>query len=288
MLCQLIVSGLATGSIYALMGLAFALAYSTMGLINLAQGEFCMLGAYIALTLFVYWGLPYFVSFFLSVIAISGLAFLLDLSTFRFLRGRGVLAGIICGIGLSIAFQNVGQLCWRAQPETFPSYFGNYPVKMGSIILIPEFVAVICITLILMGVLYFFLTRTKIGTAMRATAQDQMAALLMGISIKRMDSVAQIFCGMLGAASGILLAPFFAVYPTMGVIVAVKGLVAAILGGFGSIPGAIVGGFVIGLIETLGSAYISSAYKDILVFVVLVIILSIRPTGIFEEKGVYK
>jgi branched-chain amino acid transport system permease protein len=288
MLNQVLVSGLATGSIYALMGLAFALAYSTMGLINLAQGEFCMLGAYIGLTLFVYIGVPYIASFFLSVLAISLLAFFLDLSTFRSLRRRGVLAGIIGGIGLSIALQNIAQLCWRAQPETFPSYFGNYPIKLASIIVIPEFIAVIFITLILMGVLYFFLVKTEIGTAMRATAQDQMAALLMGISIKRMDSVAQILCGVLGASSGILVAPFFAVYPTMGVMVAVKGLIAAILGGFGSIPGAIVGGFGLGLIETLGSAYISSAYKDILVFIVLVIILSIRPTGIFEEKGVYK
>jgi branched-chain amino acid transport system permease protein len=291
---QLLVSGLAVGSIYALVALGFVLIYNAVGVVNFAQGEFVMLPSYIAVTFLlpavtvfgtiVHWQLPVVAVYLLVLLLMAGFGLLFNRIAYYPLRDRGWLPVVISTIGVSIFLRNFAQLTWGSQPLVMPSLFSADTISLGSLQIRPQYLLVIGVTAVLIAFQYLLFERTTLGKQMRATAQDRATARLIGIRVGRIVAITFVYSALLGTISGLLVAPIFTVTKEMGALIALKAFAASIVGGFGSIPGAIVGGLAIGVIETFGGFYISSAYVDAIAFVILIAVLLVRPQGLFGER----
>lgn len=280
---QVILSGIAMGSIYALMALGFTIIYNALRLINFAQGDMFMLGATFGLTLFVAWHLPFSIAFLCAGLGVAVVGMFIERAVFRPLRRYPVLNLIIATIGVSITLRAVALIIWGSQALLFPPVYGDKPVTVGPLILMPHYIWIIAIAILVIGSLQAFFTLTLPGKAMRATAQNRDAASLMGINVFRMDSLASAISAGLGGFGGVLIAPVFFVTTEMGALAGLKGFAAAVLGGFGSIPGAIVGGVVLGVTESLAASAIS-IYRDAVAFVILIGVLLWRPGGIMGRR----
>ncbi len=283
-LIQIIVSGIAIGTIYALIALGYTIIYNSLRLINFAQGDMCMLGAVLALTFYVNMDLPFVISFILATLSVVIIGIIIERVIFKPLRKHSLLNLIIATIGLAITIRAIGLIVWGSQALKFPPVFGEQPIKIAGIIIMPHYLWVSLIGLIFILVLHLFFTRTVTGKAMRATAQNRDTAALMGINVRKMDTLAAAISAGLGAVGGILVAPIFFVETNMGSMLGLKGFTSAVLGGFGSIPGSILGGITLGLAENISAGYISSSYKNAVAFIILIIILLIRPTGILGKR----
>jgi branched-chain amino acid transport system permease protein len=291
---QLLVSGLAVGSIYALVALGFVLIYNAVGVVNFAQGEFVMLPSYIAVTFLlpavtvfgtiVHWQLPIIAVYLLVLLLMAGFGLLFNRIAYYPLRDRGWLPVVISTIGVSIFLRNLAQLTWGSQPLVMPSLFSADTISLWSLQIRPQYLLVIGVTALLIAFQYLLFERTTLGKQMRATAQDRTTARLIGIRVGRIVAITFVYSALLGTISGLLVAPIFTVTKEMGALIALKAFAASIVGGFGSIPGAIVGGLAIGVIETFGGFYISSAYVDAIAFVILIAVLLVRPQGLFGER----
>jgi branched-chain amino acid transport system permease protein len=291
---QLLVSGLAVGSIYALVALGFVLIYNAVGVVNFAQGEFVMLPSYLAVTFLlpavtvfgtiVHWQLPVIAAYLLVLLLMAGFALLFNRIAYYPLRDRGWLPVVISTIGVSIFLRNLAQLTWGSQPLVMPSLFSADTISLGPLQIRPQYLLVIGVTALLIAFQYLLFERTTLGKQMRATAQDRTTARLIGIRVRRIVAITFVYSALLGTISGLLVAPIFTVTKEMGALIALKAFAASIVGGFGSIPGAIVGGLAIGVIETFGGFYISSAYVDAIAFVILIAVLLVRPQGLFGER----
>ena len=282
---QYLLNGLPIGAIYALIALGYSLIYASAGVLNWAQGDMAMLGAYVAYTLSRIVGLGFLPSMVAAMACAALVGALIERGVLRPLRRRGspAINLIIATLGISMILRNLALVVWGPNPELFPSPVGSRTVSIGSLNLLPQNLLIVGVAIFLMLLLQYFLRFTREGKALRAVAQDRMAASLMGIVAQRSDSVAFAASAGLGAAAGILIAPLFFVTFDMGAVIGIKGFVAAVVGGLGSIPGAIAGGFVLGITEALAGGKISSGYRDAISFGVLILVLWLRPSGLFSR-----
>lgn len=281
---QLLLVAIANGSIYALVAIGFIIVSETTRIVNFATGELVMIGAFLGVSLVVQDHLSFAMAYPLVLLLMTIIGVMFYFAVFRPLQGHSPLTTIIGTVGIGIALQNVALLIWGPLPYRPPSPFPSNVTIAGAVIS-EHLVFVIAVTACLIAALYVLLHRTSIGYQMRAVAQDGEAAQLMGISMTSMFILAWILAFCLAGVAGALIGPIWMVEPGMGQNVALKAFAAAIIGGFGSIHGAVIGGLFVGLTEVLGSAYISSAYKDAFVFLTMILFLTFRPQGVFGERG---
>jgi branched-chain amino acid transport system permease protein len=281
---QQLVSGIAYGSIYASVALGFTMIWNASAVVNFAQGELVMLGAFIGLTLFVTLGLPFPIAFLAAVVATGVFGLIMERLIVRPVREEQWFATMLVTLGASLVLANSARFIWGAAPYKFPSTFPEDPIRFGILRLVPQHLFVVVGVLALVGAQYLLFSRTLLGKAMRAVAQDRHVASMMGISPDRIVALTWLLNGAIMAAAGILLAPSYYVSFDMGLSITLKAFAATIIGGFGNVIGAIVGGVLLGIIETLGAGYISSDYKDAITFVVLIVVLLVRPTGLLRTE----
>jgi len=290
---DLVIVGLSIGMVYALVAIGISLIYSGLDVVHFAHGEIYMLGAFIGLVIYEKLKLPFPVVLLGSMI-VTGLVGVFIERVFyrRILRGGGgyTVAGmamVICGFGMSIVLQNVAFLIWGARALPFPVSYGM-PIEVGNVTLPAAYVWIVVAALVLMTGLHLFLKKTRLGLAVRAVAGNKEIAALMGIDVGLTISVIFGVACALGAAAGVLVGPINYVQVQMGIGVLIKAFAAAVIGGFGNLPGAVLGGLLVGVTESLGAGYLSGNYKDIYAFILLIIVLMIRPAGMFGVIGKVK
>jgi len=282
-LLQYALSGLVVGGIYALIGLGFVIVYSVTRVINFAQGEFVMLGALLMVT-FGDQGLPLPLAFLLVLLAASGIGALLERVAIHPVRSASVLTLIIITIGASIALRGAALLVWGTDPFALPPFSPGPPLHFGQAILVRQGLWVLAVALAIFVGLWAFFTRSYLGKALQACAINPRAARLMGIRVDRMSLLAFALAGGLGAAAGIVIAPITYATYDMGLMLGLKGFVAAVLGGLVSPPGAILGGFLLGILESLAAGLVSSGYKDAVAFVILIVLCLAQVAGLLPWR----
>jgi branched-chain amino acid transport system permease protein len=270
-LLQYALSGVVVGGIYALVGLGFVIVYSVTRVINFAQGEFAMLGALLAVTL-VGQGAPMPVAFMLATLAGAAVGALLERAAIRPARRSSALTLIIVTIGASIALRGVALLGWGTDPFALRAFSAGPPLTVRGAVIVRQGLWVLGVALVIFAALWAFFTRTYLGKALQACAINPRGARLMGISVDRMRLLAFALAGGLGAAAGIVIAPITYATYDMGLMLGLKGFVAAVLGGLVSPPGAILGGFLLGVVEALAAGLVSSGYKDAVAFLILILV----------------
>jgi len=284
---QTILSGIAIGCIYGIVALGFVLIFKATEVVNFAQGEMMVLGAFIAYSLTTFLGFSYWTALLLTTIALGILGMFLERVVLRTLIGEPVFVLFILTIGLGTFFRSFVSMVpgWGTDTYGFKTPFTDKVVNFANLVISWEHVSVIVMTIVLILVLFAFFRFTRIGVAMRATSQNQLAAVYMGISVHRVFSLTWIISGALGGIAGILLSPITFVHMNMGFI-GLKAFPAAVLGGFGSIPGAMVGGVIIGVTESLAGVYLPIGWKDVAAWIILIAVLIFRPEGLFgiQEK----
>ena len=281
---QMVVAGLAMGSIYALVALGFVLIFNAVNVVNFAQGEFAMVPAFVAVWLMSYLNLSFAMTCVITVVFMGIFGIVFERIAYYPLRNRSFLPVIISTIGVGIFLKNGAQLIFGAEPLSMPRPTSPEEVNFFGVFFDPQYIVIILCTLALLAFQYFFFEKTMLGKKMLATAQDKQMARLLGIRVATMIAVTFVYSSILGAAAGILVGPIFFVTKDMGAMIGVKAFCSSIVGGFGSIPGAILGGLFLGGIEVFAAYYVSSAYRDAFAFIILILVLLLRPQGIFGEK----
>ncbi len=288
MIIQQIISGLALGCVYGLIALGFVLIFKATEVINFAQGEMIMIGAFIAFTLITIFNVHFMLAFLLTPIICAGLGITLERVLIRPLVGEPVVSVIMVTIGLSITLRAFAGMIWSYDTFAFPHIFSEEAVKIKNIVISPIDIWVILVSIGLVIGLFIFFKFTTVGISLQASAQNPLASLLMGISVKRVYAMTWAISAMVGAVAGIIIAPITFLNANMGFI-GLKAFPAAVIGGFNSIPGAIVGGVIIGISENLAGLYLPYWFKDIFAYVIMLAVLMIRPEGLFgthEQKKV--
>jgi len=281
---DLVIIGISIGMIYGLVAIGISLIYSGLDIVHFAHGEIYMIGAFIGLTLFDKLAMGYVPTLILAVILTGLVGVLIERLFYRRLtKGGGgyTVAGmgmIIAGFGMSIVLQNVAYLIWGPKPFPFPVPYGS-PLEIGNLSLPMSYVWILVAALILMFSLNLVLRKTMIGLAMRAVAHNKDIAYLSGVNVPLMISLIFGIGCALGGAAGVLIGPINYVQVLMGIGILIKAFAAAVVGGFGSLPGAVLGGLLVGVVESLGAGYISGTYKDVYAFILLIVVLMVRPSG---------
>lgn len=289
MLTQQIVNGLTIGMIYALIALGYTMVYGILKIVNFAHGDIFMMGSFFGLIMVRFFELPFFVAFTLAALFTAILGIVIEKLAYRPLRFTDRIVPLISAMGVSIFLSNLAQKIWGTEVHTFPKVMQMKTYTIGSITLSTIQILIIILSLVLMLGLHFFVTKTRTGTAMRATSMSITNATLMGINTNLIIMITFAIGSALAAAAGNLVGIYYdSVYPTMGYTAGLKAFTAAVLGGIGSIPGAVLGGLILGVAENLGVAIIASQYKDIIAFTILILVLIIRPTGILGKKEINK
>ncbi|MGI6028162.1 MAG: branched-chain amino acid ABC transporter permease [Candidatus Heteroscillospira sp.] len=282
---QLLFAGVANGCIYALIGLSFVLVYNAVGIINFAQSGLVTLGGYLAVMFVNTYELGFIPSIICCSLIMAVVGIVFERLVYRPLQQRGWLLIMISTIGVTMILQQVCRLIWSAQPLRMNSLFSVFSIDLGFVKVNPQYLLIIGTTIVLLIIQYLLFERTMVGKKLTATAQDREMARLMGINTGRMITLTFMYSMVLAAISGFLLVPLNYASTIMAVTPSLKAFVAAVIGGFGSIPGVIVGGVFIGIVETFGAKFISSGMKDAIAFIILIIFLIVRPTGFFGEKS---
>ena len=286
MFLQQFFNGLTTGSVYALIALGYTMIYGILGLINFAQGEIYMFGAFVTVLLLATGRVNFFLAFAAGMAAAAILGVVLERLAFRPLRGSHPLVPLISAIGASIFLQSLALLLFGPNDRPFPIQFTFSSVNLAGVPVSTLQLAILAAALGFMGLLVAFVRYTRYGKAIVACALDRDTARLMGIKVDRMVALTFFIGSALSGAAGIMMAIYYnATYPRMGLLPGLKAFSAAILGGVGNIPGAILGGLLLGVAEGLGAAYVSSAYKDAIAFAILILVLLFRPQGILRGRG---
>lgn len=299
MFLQQLVNGLTLGSVYALIALGYSMVYGILELINFAHGEIYMLGAYLGIIFLAFFTaigltsysltLSLILTFFLSVAFCSSYGFTIEKIAYKPLRNAPRLSPLISAIGVSIFLQNYVMLTQGATDKVFPHLFGIEGFQFASVRMTYLQLFIILTSFVLMIALRLFVGKTRMGKAMRAVAQDKTMASLVGINIDTVISATFIIGSGLAAIAGLMVAMYYGlVNYSIGYVAGIKAFTAAVLGGIGSIRGAMVGGILLGLVESLGGSYISSEYKDAYAFVILIIILLVKPGGLFRSAELEK
>ena len=286
---QLLVQGLAVGSVYSLVALGFVLIYKASGVINFAQGEFLMLGAYLCLSFLVQANLPLWAALALTIVVMALVALVLERLVLRPLIGEPVISIIMATIGLALVFKAATAVAWGTQLRSFPAIFPDLPIKLGQVIISQVYIWTFCTAMLLMVAFALFFKFTRLGIAMRATANSHQVALSMGISVKSIFALSWAISAVVSAIGGVLIGSINGVNITFSDF-GLKVFPAVILGGLDSIPGAVIGGLVVGILENLSGGYLSRVFgggvKEVAPFVFLVIILMIKPYGLFGTKEI--
>ncbi len=277
-------NALMLGGTYALLGIGLTLIFGIMKVVNFTHGELYAFGAYMMYATVMLLGVNFFVALPLAIALGIALGGLLELLLLRRLRGADIDTTMLVMIGAWIALQNAEQLAWTGVAKSIDVPFPAAPLVVGPVSVAWNRVFVLVVALGLIGVTYLLINKSKLGRAMRATFQDRETAALMGVRIGNIHTATFALGSGLAAAAGALLGPVFVAYPSMGDLAAAKAFAIVILGGLGSIPGATLGGFILAFVEELGAGYISSGYRDAMGFVLIIIILLFRPTGLFARK----
>lgn len=281
---QTIAGGLSTGAVYALVAMGFSIVYRTMGLVNFAHADVVMIGAYVTVTFFLTARLPFGLSLLLAIVITGALGFVIE-RILRPLESKDLNLMLIGTIGFGIVLESLAIIVWGSFGTAVPTPIPNVPLSVGGVIVTSYQLLIVGVSAVVMVLLFLFLDRTKLGTAMQAAAMDRMAATAMGVNVGTANGLAFTIGSGIAAVAGALVGPLLYVSPGMGASIGIKGFAAAILGGFGNIPGAIIGGLIFGLIEAFSSGRFS-AYSDLITFVVFAAAMMARQTGIFGERTV--
>jgi len=281
---QLLFTGIGVGSIYALVALGFVLIYRATNVVNFAQGDFAMLGAFGMVVLSIDLELPYWLSIVITLALLVAFGALFNLSVYYPLRNRSFLPVIISTIGASILLENGVLAAYGPRPQSLDSMFAVPGFSIGDVFFDSQYIMILVVTVVMVALQYVFFERTLLGKKMQATSQDKEMASLLGIPVSLMIMLTFVYSATLGGLAGILVAPIIFVSVGMGSAIALKAFAASIIGGFGDVRGAIVGGLALGVIETLGAAYVSVPFKDGFAFLVLFVFLLMRPHGLFGER----
>lgn len=295
MIFQQLINGITLGGIYALIALGYTMVYGVLLMINFAHSEIFMAGAFFGFFILIFASkfpllehnlfLQLLLAFLISMCLTGILGIIIERLAYRPLRRASRLAPLISAIGVSIFLQNLFMLVVSPQAKPFPEVFPTKNFQCGILMINSLQIFIITISILLMLVLNYFINRTKLGTAIRATSSDLETASLMGINTNSIISLVFFIGAGLGGIAGILVGMYYgSIKYNMGFIYGIKAFTSAVLGGIGNIPGAMVGGYILGILESLGTAYISSAYKDVFAFIILILVLIIKPTGILGEK----
>ncbi|MFV8826709.1 branched-chain amino acid ABC transporter permease [Alkalihalobacterium sp. APHAB7] len=282
---QQLLNGLTTGSVYSLVALGLTLVFGILHVPNFAHGAFYMVGAYVTLTVMTALGVHYWVAIAISALVIALLSILTERLVFSKLGTADPLSLMIAAIGILFFLESFAQYLWGTEYQRMFTPYGD-TISLFGLTVTFQRVLIIIAAVVLMILLHLFLTRTMTGAAIVAMSQNRDGAFLVGINANKVAMLTFAIAGAFAAIAASLAAPINLVFPSMGNLVIMKAFVIIIIGGMGSIPGAILGGYILGIAESLGATYISADYKDIIAFVLLVIILTIKPTGIFA-KGVH-
>ena len=282
-----LISGLSLGSVYALIALGYTMVYGIAKMLNFAHGDIIMVGAYLIYVVSTMQGLPLWVGILASVVGCTALGMLIERLAYKPLRGAQSLAVLITAIGVSYFLQNAALLIFGSSPKSFTPVISRDPISLFGGELKVSWVAILTliVSVLIMIALTIFINRSKQGKAMRAVSEDRDAAQLMGINVNRTITLTFAIGSALAAVAGILLCSS---YPTLtpytGAMPGIKAFTAAVFGGIGSVPGAMLGGVLIGIIQMLASGYISTQLSDAIVFAVLIIVLLVKPTGLLGKK----
>ncbi|MBS0342817.1 MAG: branched-chain amino acid ABC transporter permease [Proteobacteria bacterium] len=282
---QLLLSGIAQGCIYGLIALGFVLIYKATETVSFAQGELMMLGAFAALAAMTLFGLPFWMAALFAVLVMALLGVLLEFVVIRPVLGQPQFAIVMLTIGIGYVMRGLVTMVpgIGTDTHTLPVPYKDQIWKLGELVINVEQVVIVLATAILCGLLFVMFRYSKLGIAMQASSQNQLAAYYMGIPVKRLNSLVWGLAAAVAAIAGMLLAPITFVHANMGFI-GLKAFPAAVVGGFGSLPGAIVGGLVIGVVESLAGFYLPDGFKDTAPYIVVLIMLMVKPNGLFGEK----
>ncbi len=284
---QYLINGISIGSVYAIIALGYTMVYGIAKMLNFAHGDVIMVGAYISFCVTNYLGLPAAVSVIAAMAVCTLLGIVIEGLAYKPLRGTPSLAVLITAIGVSYFLQNAAQLIWSSSPKNFTSIISADSIALfdGRIVVTAEVILTVAVSVLVMVGLTLFTSKTRTGKAMRAVSEDRDAAQLMGINVNQTISTTFAIGSALAAVAGVLLCSTVpTLQPTTGAMPGIRAFTAAVFGGIGSIPGAMLGGILLGIIETFSKAYISTQFSDAIVFSVLIIILLVKPAGLLGKQ----
>ena len=284
---QYLINGISIGAVYAIIALGYTMVYGIAKMLNFAHGDVIMVGAYISFCVTNYLGLPAWVSIIVAMLVCTLLGILIEGLAYKPLRGTPSLAVLITAIGVSYFLQNAAQLIWSSSPKNFTSIVTFQPVTLfgEQLVVTGEVILTVAVSAMVMVGLTLFTSKTRTGKAMRAVSEDRDAAQLMGINVNQTISTTFAIGSALAAVAGVLLCSTVpTLQPTTGSMPGIRAFTAAVFGGIGSIPGAMLGGILIGIIETFAKAYISTQFSDAVVFSILIIILLVKPAGLLGKQ----
>ena len=284
---QYLINGISIGSVYAIIALGYTMVYGIAKMLNFAHGDVIMVGAYISFCATSYLGLPSWLSVVAACIVCTVLGIVIEGLAYKPLRGTPSLAVLITAIGVSYFLQNAAQLIWASSPKNFTSVVTMKPISLagGQIVITGEVLLTVAVCILVMVGLTLFTGKTRTGKAMRAVSEDRDAAQLMGINVNQTISITCAIGSALAAVAGVLLCSTVpTLQPTTGSMPGIRAFTAAVFGGIGSIPGAMLGGILLGIIENFSKAYISTQFSDAIVFFVLIVILLVKPAGLLGKQ----
>ena len=282
-----LINGVSLGSVYAIIALGYTMVYGIAKMLNFAHGDIIMVGAYVCFFMVSSFGLNPFFGILSAILVCTVLGILIEQLAYKPLRQANSLAVLITAIGVSYFLQNAAQLMWTSNPRIFPAIFGNGGLQLagGQLMVLYKTLVTIGVCVIIMVGLILFTGKTRTGKAMRACSEDKEAAQLMGINVNRTISITFAIGSALAAVAGVLLcASYPKLIPTTGYMPGIKAFTAAVFGGIGSIPGAFLGGILLGVIEIFSSAYLSTELANAIVFLVLIVVLLVKPTGLLGKR----
>ncbi len=284
MFFQQLVNGLILGGAYALISVGMTMIFGIMNISNFAHGTIYMLGGYCVYFFSMAFGVPFFLAVALSILAVGVAGIAMERIVFKPVYGGPVLNDLLISLGLAVFLENGALLLWGSTSLNVKTPYTDVIIRIFSASVTLQRIIVLVASIVLIGALYGFLNSTRFGKAIVATSQNPRGAALVGVDLSRVYMATMAISSGLAAAAGALLAPIFYVFPTMGSTPLLKAFVIVVLGGMGNVQGAVVGGFLVGIAESLGGAYISSAYKNVFAFIILIGVLLIRPQGLFGRS----